>query len=347
MKGDPHHHHHGSGHDHGHRHDHGGDHAVAGGGDREERGASARQSRKRLLLSLVCTAGIMVAEAVGGWISGSLALLSDAGHMLTDAGALGLGLFAVKLSQRPPTPTRTFGWRRVELLAALANGLALWAVVGVILHESYLRLRAPQAVNAEGMMIVAAIGLGVNLLSISFLHRHKDHNLNVRGAFLHVVADSLGSVGVLAAGAVVWRTGWTAADPLVSVLICALILWSSWGLVRETVHALLLGVPPHIDFREVERALLEGEGVCCIYDLHIWTIETGHDALSAHVVAAGEDPAQLAGIAPALTAMLAERFGIGHATLQIEGSHGMKEERSGVCRLDAGGGRCALKAPPR
>jgi cobalt-zinc-cadmium efflux system protein len=267
--------------------------------------------------------------------------------MLTDAGALGLGLFAVKISQRPPTPTRTFGWRRVELLAALANGLALWAVVGVILHESYLRLRTPQAVNAEGMMIVAAIGLGVNLLSISFLHRHKDHNLNVKGAFLHVVADSLGSVGVLAAGVVVWRTGSTAADPLVSVLICALILWSSWGLVRETVHALLLGVPPHIDYREVEEAILQGEGVCCVYDLHIWTIETGHDALSAHVVAAGEDPAQLAGIAPALTAMLAERFGIDHATLQIEGSHGMKEERTGVCRLDAGGGRCALRPPPR
>jgi cobalt-zinc-cadmium efflux system protein len=327
-----------------HAHDNEHDHAHEHEGHGHAHGAHAHAGVERgLTLSFAVTVLFMVVEAVAGWLTNSLALFSDAGHMLTDAGALGLGLFAVKLSRRPPSATRTFGWRRVELLAALVNGLALWAVVGVILHEAYGRLRAPEAVNAEGMMAVAALGLGVNLLSMAFLHRHKDHNLNVKGAFLHVVADSLGSAGALAAGVVVWRTGWTAADPLVSVLICALILWSSWGLVRETVHALLLGVPPHIDFNEVEGAILEGEGVCCVYDLHIWTIETGNDALSAHIVAAGDDPAAWSAIAPALTAMLKERFGIEHATLQIEGGHGLKEERSGVCRVDAGGGRCALK----
>ncbi|MEW6488143.1 MAG: cation diffusion facilitator family transporter [Thermodesulfobacteriota bacterium] len=309
--------------------------------------APGRGSRRSLWLAFALTVSFMVAEAVGGWLINSLALLSDAGHMLTDAAAIGLSLLALKVGETPPSATKTFGYRRVEILAALFNGLALWAIVGVVLREAYGRFREPQEIRAVGMMAVAAAGLAVNLVSMKLLHAHKDENLNVRGAFLHVVADALGSVGALTAGIVVAATGWTPADPLASVGICALILYSSWGLVREAVHALLLGVPAHLDFRQVQRAILEQEGVCCLYDVHLWSIAPGQEALSAHLVVPDGYPRQKELLARTV-ARLREDFGITHATIQIEESHELKDSRlRSACTVEGEGAACALPPGPK
>lgn len=278
----------------------------------------------------------MVIEAVGGWVSNSLALLSDAGHMLTDAGALGLSLWALRAGQRPPSETKTFGYRRIEVLAALANGLALWVIVGMILREAFERMSAPQEVAAPMMLAVATAGLVINLISISLLHGHHHDNINVKGAFLHVVADCLGSVGAIIAALIIWTTGYTIVDPIISLVLCALILWSSWGLVREAVHILLLGVPPHIEYREVEQAILAHPDVCCLYDLHIWTIASGVEALSCHAVVAdnftGNQP-----LMRELEALLEVKFTITHTTIQLEQTHEMKEGQRAVCSFGDGG----------
>jgi cobalt-zinc-cadmium efflux system protein len=299
-------------------------------------------SRRSLWFSFFLVAGFMLVEAVGGWLTNSLALLSDAGHMLTDAAALGLSLLAMRFGSMPPSPTKTFGYRRFEILAALLNGLALWAIVGVILHEAYFRFQAAPEVKAHGMIGVAALGLAVNLFSLFLLHGHRDENLNIRGAFLHVVADSLGSVGALAGGFVILSTGWLAVDPLVSVGICLLILWSSWGLVREAVHVLLLGVPPHIEYREVQKAILDHDGICCIYDLHIWSIASGQDAISAHVVVPDGFKGKNELLGDIITT-LKTRFAIEHATLQIEESHRLRDERGDmVCRVGGAAPACSF-----
>jgi cobalt-zinc-cadmium efflux system protein len=313
-------------HAHDHEHDHGACSHAPGGG-----------SRRSLTISLAVTAGFMGVEALGGWLTNSLALLSDAGHMLTDAGALALSLLALKIGEMPPSTTKTFGYRRFEILAALLNGLALWAIVGLILREAFGRLSAPPQVYGAGMLVVSALGLIVNLVSMWVLHGHKDESLNVRGAFVHVVADSLGSVGALAASLLILTTGWRLADPLVSIGICALILWSSWGIVRDSFHVLLEGVPAHLDYREVEQALLDHDGVCCLYDLHIWAITGGHDALSAHVVVP-DGYARQKELLRELVTQLRDRFHIDHATLQIEESHEFQHEflegTRAVCRFD-------------
>ncbi|MDW7771765.1 MAG: cation diffusion facilitator family transporter [Desulfobulbaceae bacterium] len=301
-------------------------------------------SRRSLFLSFIIISSFMVIEAIGGLLTNSLALLSDAGHMLTDAGALALSLLAIKIGEKPPSLTKTFGYRRFEILAALFNGMALWAIVGVILREAYLRLQSPPDVKAAGMMAVAVIGLLVNLVAIRLLHAHKDESINVRGAFLHVIADSLGSVGVLVAGIIIMTTGWTLIDPLISLVICALILWSSWRIIRDAVHILLLGVPTHINYREVEENILDHEGVCCLYDLHIWSIASGHEAVSAHVVIAegfGRQEELLKNIIESLHS----KFGIDHTTIQIEESHTIKDQGiNAVCRIDGQGRACAIPA---
>lgn len=284
----------------------------------------------------------MVIEAVGGWLTNSLALLSDAGHMLTDAGALALSLLAMIIGDKPPSLTKTFGYRRFEILAALFNGLALWAIVGVILHEAYHRLLNPPEVKAIGMMGVAVIGLVVNLVAIRLLHTHKEESINVRGAFLHVMADSLGSVGVLAAGFIILATGWTLIDPMISLAICCLILWSSWGIIRDAVHILLLGVPRHINYRRVEEMILQHEGVCCLYDLHIWSIASGQEALSAHIVVAGEFAGQKQ-LLEDIIENLHVKFGIDHTTIQIEENHKIKDEHvDSICRVDKDERPCAV-----
>lgn len=315
-----------------HGHEHHQDHAGA---------PHQEASRRSLLLSFLMVAGFMVVEAVAGWYTNSLALWSDAGHMLTDAGALAFSLLALKIGEMPPSTTKTFGYRRFEILAALGNGLALWTIVGVILHEAYSRLQTPPEVKAPVMIAVAAIGLLVNLISIKLLHAHKDDNLNIRGAFLHVLADLLGSVGALTAGLVMLTTGWQLIDPLISLGICLLILWSSWGIVRDAVHILLLGVPGHLDYREVEQEIIGHQGVCCLYDLHIWAIASGREAVTAHVVVPdGYDRSQE--LLAEIVAGLRERFGIEHTTIQMEESHDLKEGRGdSACRVGGAGKTCA------
>lgn len=298
-------------------------------------------SRRSLFLSFLMIFGFMLVEAVGGWYTNSLALLSDAGHMLTDAGALAFSLLALKIGTMPPSTTKTFGYRRFEILAALGNGLALWGIVGVILHEAYTRLQSPPEVKAPVMIAVAALGLAVNLISIKLLHAHKDDNMNVRGAFLHVLADSLGSVGALTAGLIMLLTGWQLIDPLISLGICLLILWSSWGIVRDAVHILLLGVPSHINYREVEQEILGHPGVCCLYDLHIWAIASGREVVTVHVVV--QDGYQRRQeLLEEIVAALQKRFGIEHTTIQIEESHDLKEGRGdSACQVGSPGNACA------
>jgi cobalt-zinc-cadmium efflux system protein len=283
----------------------------------------------------------MIVEFIGGWLTNSLALISDAGHMLNDAAALGLGFFAVKLGEKPPSMTKTFGYRRVEILAALLNGLTLWVIVGMILHEAWLRMQAPQEIRPVGMMAVAAAGLVINLLSAKVLHSHKESSLNVKGAFLHVMADTLGSLGAVVAGAIVWKTGWTFADPLMSFAICALILASSWGFLKESVHVLMLGVPSHLEFSKVEGEILATEGVCCVYDLHIWSIQPGTEALSAHVVIT-EGFEERERVLRELTSKLKEKLGIGHVTLQLETSHESLENHD-FCTVPGARGKCVVK----
>ena len=297
----------GAGHSHGHGHGHGHAHESA-----ESRARNAR----RLAWVLVLAAAYMVAEVVGAALTNSLALLADAGHMLSDSGALALSLFAVWIAQRPPTLTHTYGFHRTEILAALANGAALVAISIYIFVEAYRRIDAPPEVQGGLMMAIAVGGLVVNLLGLWILSGGRDESLNVRGAWLHVLTDALGSVGAMVAGALIWRFGWGWADPVASVLIGLLVLYSSWALLRETVGVLMEGVPAHIDVDEVRAAIDVLPGVVSAHDLHVWTITSGMVALSAHVTVrdAGSPGALLSEIRRALH----DRFGIHHVTVQVE-----------------------------
>lgn len=286
----------------------------------------------RLTISLFITAGFMVAEAIGGIVFNSLALLADAGHMLSDAMALGLSLIAIRIGKRSPTDRHTFGFKRSEILAALLNGLTLWAIAGIILYEAVHRLLVPVTVAGTGMLLVASAGLAVNLIMAAILFRDRQAGLNLRGAFLHVLSDALGSVGAIVAATAIIFTGFYWADPMVSVLICALILYSSWGLVKESVHILMEGVPKRVDIRAVEEALLRRPGVCCVYDLHIWSITSESVALSAHVVLTRPDGDRTA-LLRDLNEVLTNEFGISHTTIQIECTHEMRPGFAGaVCR---------------
>jgi cobalt-zinc-cadmium efflux system protein len=285
-------------HNHGHRHDH-----RAG-------------SRRRLTMTLVLAAGYMVAEVVGGLLTNSLALLADAGHMLSDVGALGLSLFAVWVAERPPTPRRTYGYYRAEILAALVNGATLIAVSILIFVEAFHRLGKPPQVMAPAMLAVAVGGLAVNLTGLWLLHGGRRESLNVHGAWLHVLTDALGSVGAITAAGLIWAFGWAWADPVASVLIGLLVIYSSWRLLAESVSVLMEGAPRGIDVDEVHRAMKGVPGVLAVHDLHVWSITTGLDCLSAHVVAADGQPH--AALLKALRDALHEKFGLDHLTVQIE-----------------------------
>lgn len=283
-------------------------------------------------IALLITASYMIAEVVGGFLFNSLALLADAGHMFSDAMALGLSWVALRIGKRSATDRHTFGFRRTEILAALFNGLALWAIAGVIVYEAAHRFLNPSPVAGGGMLAVAAVGLIVNLVMVALLFRDRKTNLNIRGAFLHVVSDALGSVGAIAAALIILATGFYMADPLVSVLICVLILYSSWGLIKESVHILMEGVPSEVELPAIEKALLSGNGVCCVYDLHVWSISSNRTALSAHVVLSDPklDPHETL---EGLNDILAEKFQITHTTIQVETTHSMRSHAEGLlCR---------------
>ena len=269
---------------------------------------------RRLAAVLVLTVLYTLAEIVGGLWAGSLALLADAGHMMTDNLALGLALFAAWSARRPPDPARTYGYRRAEILAALVNGVALLAVAVIVVREAVERLAAPTDVDVPVMAAVAAGGLVVNIVGAVLLHGKS--NLNVRGAYLHVLGDLLGSIGVLVAAALTGWLGWRWADPAAGIVIAGIIVVSSVRLIREAVHVLMEGVPTGLEVEPVRDCLLELPGVTGMHDLHLWTLGGGDSLLSAHLVTDGQVPPSK--LLRTATTVLRERFGIEHATLQIE-----------------------------
>lgn len=271
--------------------------------------------RRRLRLVLVITGLFMVAEVAGGIMANSLALLADAGHMLTDLGALALASWAMRLSLAPPSPQRTYGYVRMEVLAALANGSALLVIAGLICWEAVRRLREPVEVAAPLMLVVAFMGLGVNVVGALLLHAHSRDNLNVRGAYLHVLGDLLGSVGAILAGTVILLTGWTLADPVMSVVIALLLLVSAWRLVRESTDVLMEAAPRHMDVQEVLDDLGSIPGLHDVHDLHVWTLTSGFVALSAHGVV--DDPREQGDVLAEVRRRMASR-GIEHVTFQLE-----------------------------
>ncbi len=280
--------------------------------------AAGRSGVRRLALSLALTAGLMVAEAAGGWLSGSLALLSDAGHMLTDSASLGLALLAVLFAARPADPRRTFGFRRAEVLAAQVNVGALVAVCGWIGWEAVDRLRRPHGQIHLGLMAaIAAVGLLGNVIILWAL-RH-DEGINARSAFAHVVADAVSSVAVLAgAGAMALDARLAWIDPVLSLAIAVLILWGALRLMREIADILMEAVPGHLDLAQVRQAMRGAEGVEAVHDLHIWTISSGLCALSAHLVVRPQAVGRNDQILNEVKERLARSFGIDHTTLQIE-----------------------------
>jgi cobalt-zinc-cadmium efflux system protein len=276
----------------------------------------AAGSRRRLSIVLVLTALYMLAEAVGGWMTGSLALLADAGHMLADVAALALALMAMWFASRPATPNKTFGYYRLEILAALINGVALVLISFLIFFEAYQRWNEPPVVKSGLMMLIATGGLIINLACAWLLHGDHKDDLNVRGAWLHILGDALGSVGAIIAGALMSLYGWYTADPLFSSLIGLLIIWSSWHLIRESTNVLLEGTPAHINLAAVENAILQTEGVEDVHDLHVWTITSGREALSAHVIHV--EAISQAELLKELRAKLSDNFGLDHLTIQME-----------------------------
>jgi cobalt-zinc-cadmium efflux system protein len=270
----------------------------------------------KLTLGLVLI--IMVAEIIGGILSNSLALLSDAGHMLTDALALGLSLFAMNLARRPATATRTFGYHRAEIMAALANGTVLVLVSVFIFYEAYQRFTSLPAIKTPLMMAVAGIGLAANLAGLYLLRRGSRKSLNVKAAFWHVIGDTLSSVGVIIAGAVIYFTGWYVADPVLAVIIGVVILWGAVRIVKESSDILLESVPAHVRIEDVTAGVKSIPGVVDLHDVHIWTITSGIYALSAHLSIADQMVSQSCDIITKVNEKLADDFNITHTTLQLE-----------------------------
>ncbi len=297
---------------------------------------------RSFILSIVLTALILLAEVVGGFWTGSLALLSDAAHVFMDVFALTLSFVALRLSALPPDDHHTYGYHRLEVLAALINGLSLSVIAIGIFWEASLRWGSSEPIKSGEMLIIAVIGLVVNLVVVFVLggHQHahdedahEQEDMNVKSAFLHVVGDAISSVGVIVAAGLIWFTGWSWVDPLASVLIGAIILLGSWRVLRPTLHLLMEGVPEGLDLARIGAALAAAPAVREVHDLHVWSLCAGHVALSAHVVVDDQPLGETAGLMVALKRSLAESFGIQHTTIQIEGV---------VC----GQGRTVL-APPR
>jgi cobalt-zinc-cadmium efflux system protein len=291
------------GHDHGHAH-----------------GTVAAAHRGRLTVVLALTGTVFVVEVVGALLSGSLALLADAGHMATDALGIGMALAAVTLAQRPARGRRTFGLQRLEVLAAVANGLLLLGVGGYVLVEAVRRIGDPPEIHSGWMLSVALLGLAVNLGSLALLRTGQGESLNTRGAYLEVLGDALGSVAVIAAAVVIATTGWTAADVLASLVVGCLVLPRAWSLLREAFDVLLEAAPRGVDLEEVRAHVLGVSGVIAVHDLHAWTITSGLPVLSAHVVVTDEVLADGHGgrVLDALCACLGDHFDLEHCTFQLE-----------------------------
>jgi cobalt-zinc-cadmium efflux system protein len=292
--------------------------------------SSANANQRRLLIALAITSLMALVELVGGLLSNSLALLGDAGHMFTDSLALGLSVVALSLAKRPASQTRTYGFHRAEVLAALANGTILVLICGFLFYETYQRFVDPPEVRGGLMLVVAAIGFVANLAGILILRSASRDNLNVKGAFLHMWGDTISSVGVIAAGVIILATGWTMVDPIISIFIGLLILRGAISLVLESNSILLEAVPKHLDVTQIASALKEIEGVRNVHDMHLWTITSGMYALSCHLLIEDRMVSASSRIVEEVNQALSQKFGIGHSTLQLECE---ECENSPVCHL--------------
>ncbi|WP_374723419.1 cation diffusion facilitator family transporter [Calidifontibacillus erzurumensis] len=311
--GGHHHEHSHCGHHHGHHfhaHHHGHDHH-----------SSREGNRKGLTIALIITTGIMLLEFFGGLLTNSLALLSDSGHMLSDASSLALSLVAMWFAAKPASPSKTYGFYRFEILAALFNGITLFLIAGFIIYEAYGRFLSPPAVASGSMMLIAFIGLFANLMSMWALMKKGDieGNVNLRSAYLHILGDALGSVGAILAGLSMYFFEWYIADPIISVVVALLILKSAWGVITHTIHILMEGTPTTINHQEVKKVLEEIPGVINIHDLHIWTITSGLNSLSCHILIEDHQDSQF--VLQEAIIKIETIFHIKHATIQVEKSN--------------------------
>ncbi|SDS61883.1 cobalt-zinc-cadmium efflux system protein [Paenibacillaceae bacterium GAS479] len=304
-------HSHDHGHSHGHSHGHGG-HSHSHGG--------SSGNRSGLLIALIITAGIMVLQFFGGLLTNSLALLSDSGHMLSDSSALALSLLAIWFASKPASLKRTFGFHRFEILAALFNGVTLIAIAIFITVEAWDRFWDPPTVASNSMIVIAVIGLLANIASAWFLMRKGDvkGNVNMKSAYLHVIGDALGSVGAIIAGILMSLFGWYQADPIISVVVSLLIVKSAWGMMKSTIHILMEGTPPSVDTESVHNDLQSLPGVINVHDLHIWTITSGIDSMTCHLLV--DDDADSQAILQKALLMIKNDYEIEHCTVQIETS---------------------------
>jgi len=280
--------------------------------------ASRLDPMRRLKIALALVLAIMIAEVIGGLVSNSLALLSDAGHMLVDALALGLSLFAMTIAMRPATPTKTYGYHRIEIMAALANGTVLIVLALWIFYEAYQRFLTPSPVQTPLMLLVAAVGLVANLIGLLLLREASHHHLNVKSAFWHILGDTISSVGVIIAAIIISVTQWYIVDSIIAIFIGVIILWGAVRIVRESVDILLEAVPKHIDINKTIEAIKSVPGVEDVHDIHIWTITSDRHALSAHLVINDQTVSRSAEIVGAVNQGLARDFDMWHTTLQLE-----------------------------
>ena len=317
-------------HDHKHKHKHDHNHELIRAGN-----------HSALVWAFGITLVIMIAEVLGGWLTNSLALLSDSGHMLGDAASLGLSLIAIRFATKAASPRKSYGYRRLEILAALANGVALFLIAIAITWEAWHRLFEPPTVASAPMMGIAVIGLLANLASAWVLLHQGDvkDNLNLRSAYLHVLGDALGSVGAIVAGALMYLYGWYIADPIVSVLVALLILRGAWGVVSQSLHILMEGAPAGADVEAIVFALESIEGVCNVHDVHVWTVTSGYDVFSGHVVVCkGTD---ISRVIEKGSALLEKDFGIRHSTIQVLG------EEADCRKMSCRGGECPFELSPQ
>ena len=308
---------------HSHDHDHSGHSHSHGHHDHDHSHDYREAGRRSLIISLILIGGFMIAEVIGGLISGSLALLADAGHMITDAMAIALALVALWIGDRVEDAERTYGFRRAEVLAALINAISLWLIVAWIFFEAYHRFQGIEELDIDGplMLGVGGLGLLVNIAAAWILHRNSEHSLNVEGAFWHVMGDLMGSVGVVISGVVIITTGWLLIDPILSLLIGGLILWSSWGLTKKVLVVLLEAVPEHVNVERLCGEMEDLPHVTLVHDVHVWTIASGYESMTAHVLV---DPdlskEETDSLLRAIRHIAREDHGIHHLTVQIEQS---------------------------
>ena len=322
---------HGHSHDHDHDHGHGHHHGHGHSHEHDLRGVSKR----KLWVAFWLISGFMVAEVVGGILSGSLALLADAGHMVTDAASIGLAIFAMRMAERPASIERTFGHHRTEILAAMFNALSLWLIAGLVMSEAYERFFDVPEIEGLLMLTVGALGLAVNIAAAWVLHASTEHSVNVEGAFQHVMADLYGSVGVVVSGILIRTLGWNISDPILSVVLSLLIFYNSLGLVRKVFHVLMEGTPHHLDVYKLCHDIESLEGVTVIHDVHAWSISADEELLTAHVLIDPDWDGDLQEMLEEIRRIAYEDHKLTHVTIQLETSVRDCKERHHVGHLEA------------